>query len=180
MFHSNTELLIDYWRARRGAAALPARAQIHPADFPALVPQVFIVGVGERGAWPIRLAGEFLADVHGLRLRGGDLIGLWAPNHREALRKGLAAALSASRFLVVRAEADAGDGEVCALEILFAPLSGPSGVADRFLGLYQPIGRPPRVGVRLGKLRMRDISGGAATPASGGLRLAAMDGRRLG
>jgi len=39
--------------------------------------------------------------------------------------------------VVIDAEALADDGAVRRLEILFAPLGGPGGVPDRFLGLYQ-------------------------------------------
>ena len=42
MFHSNTELLIDYWRSRRGDLAAPRRADIDPLDFAPAVHRVFI------------------------------------------------------------------------------------------------------------------------------------------
>ncbi|HEY5107761.1 MAG TPA: PAS domain-containing protein [Caulobacteraceae bacterium] len=177
MFHSNTELLIDCWRAKKGGAALPPRARIDPVEFAALLPQVFIVERGEHGRWPLRLAGELIAAVHGPTLRGADLIGLWAPGHRAPLQRALEAALAAPDFLVVSADAATAEGDVRRLEILFAPISGPSGLADRLLGLYQPLTPRPGFGARgLGELHMRAIGGGEQRPRP---RLAAVDGRQI-
>jgi hypothetical protein len=180
MFHSNTETLIDYWRARKGSRGAPARADIDPAQFPGLLAQVFIAGQGDAGAWPLRLAGEMLVEVHGAGLRGADLIGLWAPGYRAPLQRALEAALRAPDLLVINAEASAREGDIRRLEILFAPLLGPSGAPDRFLGLYQPLGASAGFGARpLGELRMRAIGGaGHAAPAPG-LRLAAVDWRQI-
>jgi hypothetical protein len=180
MFHSNTKLLIDYWRLQKGSRGAPARSDIDPAQFPALLSQVFIAGQGEAGAWPLRLAGEMLVEVHGGRLRGADLIGLWAPGYRAPLQRALEAALRAPDLLVINAEASAKEGDVRRLEILFAPLLGPSGAPDRFLGLYQPLGASAGFGARpLGELRMRAIGGDGQEAAAPGLRLAAVDGRQI-
>ena len=44
MFHPSTERLIDYWRDKKGEAALPRRTDVNPGDFLELLPQVFILG----------------------------------------------------------------------------------------------------------------------------------------
>ena len=176
MFHNNTELLIDCWRAKKGANAVPSRDRIDPVEFAALLPQVFIVEGGENGHWPLRLAGELIGAVHGSSLRGADLIALWAPGHRASLRRALSAALAAPDYLVVTADAATPEGDVRRLEILFAPIAGASGAPDRLLGLYQPLNSSLGFGARcLGELHLRAIGGGEQRPR---LRLAAVDGER--
>src|SRR4051812_15370151 len=93
MFHSNTELLIDYWRGRRGDAALPGRVDIDPIDFAPLLPQTFIAGRLGAGLYPLRLAGERIVDLHGRGLRGENLLDLWSRSHRIELQSALEGAL---------------------------------------------------------------------------------------
>jgi hypothetical protein len=179
MFHSNTELLIDYWRGRRGAAGLPNRTDVDPADFAPLLPQTFIAGRLGAGVYPLRLAGERVVDIHGRGLRGENLIDLWARQHRPELQIALETALRDPAPLVVSAEARTDDGETLKLEIMFAPLAGKEGVADRFLGLYQPtaLQRLPRRPVR--DLMIRAVGGADLSQRPPRLRLAAIDGRLI-
>jgi len=180
MFHSNTELLIDYWRATKGDGPLPARAEVDPAAFAGLLPQVFIAGRRSSGVYPLRLAGEFVIDLHGRGLRGEDHAQLWSRGHRMELQLALEQALSRGEPVVVSAEGATDEGACLRLEVLFAPLAGPDGLADRFLGLYQPTsavaplrGRPVR------ELQIRAVGGADVRTIAPRLRLAAVDGRRL-
>jgi hypothetical protein len=180
MFHSNIELLIDYWRATRGEAPLPARADIDPADFSSLLSQVFIASRRQSGVYPLRLVGEFVIDLHGRSLRGDDLMRLWAPSHRIELQLALEQTLRRRDPVVISAEGRTDDGQPLRLEVLFAPFAGPDGEADRFLGLYQPTssitalrGRPIR------ELLIRAVGGADARAVGQRLRLAALDGRRI-
>ncbi len=180
MFHSNIELLIDYWRATRGDAPLPARADIDPADFSGLLPQVFIATRRDSGVYPLRLVGEFVIDLHGRSLRGEDLMRLWAPSHRIELQLALEQALRRRDPVVISAEAQTDEGVQLRLEVLFAPFAGPGDEADRFLGLYQPIstvaalrGRPIR------ELMIRAVGGADTRLVGPRLRLAALDGRQI-
>ncbi len=70
---------------------------------------------------------------------------------------------------------DGGEGRV---ELLFAPLAGPYGALDRFLGLCQPdlglAGVTP-----IGSLRIVAVNGVADDARRARLRLAALDGRRI-
>ena len=61
--------------------------------------------------------------------------------------------------------------------MLFLPLTGASGAADRFLGLYQPtsgIWRSP-----IGELALIRADGVADEMTRSHLRLATLDGRRI-
>jgi hypothetical protein len=177
MFHSNTELLIDYWRRLRGPDALPARAAVDPTGFAALAPRAFVANRHTTGEFELRLAGEALIDFYGYPLRGLELGNLWRLAHRRRLAGLLAATLSAAEPLVIVAEARAADGSNLRLEVLFLPLAGADGVADRFLGLYQPtfgIWRAP-----LGELALISAFGVADEMTRSHLRLATLDGRRI-
>ena len=179
MFHSNTELLIDRWRALSFSGAAPARTDLDPAEFSRVIPQVFIAGREEPGFYPIRLAGEFLRDIHDRDLRGENIMGLWNVHSRLELRSALEAARRNPAPIVVTAEARAADGRYCALEVFFAPLTGPTGEADRFLGLYQPTTPIARLlGAPVRELIVKSIAGADAEDAPR-LRLASLDGRRI-
>ena len=179
MFHSNIELLIDYWRARRGDAALPARNDIDPADFAPLLPQVFMAGRRGSGVYPLRLVGEFVIDLHGRGLRGEDAARLWSPGHRLELQLALEKGVRLPEPVVISAEGATDEGAELRLEVLFAPLAGPDGEADRFLGLYQPTSALAALRDRpIRELMIRAVGGTDATPAPR-LRLAALHGRRI-
>ena len=138
MFHSNTEQLIDYWRTRKGAAETPARVSINPVDLVDVLPQVFLLGRLGPGQYRVRLGGGFLVDLHGRELRHSDFLRLWEPAARTPLQLALEAVRRHPEPLVIEAEARAGDG-VLRMEVLIAPLRGPSDQIDRLIGLYQPL-----------------------------------------
>ena len=138
MFHSNTERLIGYWRGLRVDRPVPPRAAVDPSGFVAVAPRTFIASRDTRGEFELRLAGEMLIDLHGRQLRGEQLGRLWRPIHRRRLAGLLEAALAAGEPLVISGEAWGRDAVHLRLEVLFLPLEGVGGVADRFLGLYQP------------------------------------------
>jgi hypothetical protein len=181
MFHANTDLLIDYWLARRSANAAPARADIDPAAFPTLLPQVFILGRKRPGQYAFRLVGGLVDDLHGGGLNGCDPLGLWAPGYRTSLQLALEAIRRQPEPLVITAEGRSRQGKTIALEVTLAPLTGASGEADRMLGLYQPTTPVAALqGQALDVLTIRAIA--AARNANGEfprLRLAAVDGRQI-
>jgi hypothetical protein len=180
MFHSTTERLIEYWRGQAAGGGLPPRAAINPADFPDLAPRVFILGRAFTGVYPLRLVGGFVADLHGRDLRRRNGLSLWAERDRPRLQTALEEARRRPEPIVVRADmlSDAGS---LAVEILFAPLAGPDGSADRFLGLYQPLGMTHRLhGRPVTSLVVRAIFRDDGADEQGPrLRLATLDGRRI-
>jgi hypothetical protein len=179
MFHSNTELLIDCWRAQSGSRGLPARTTLDLAPFAALAPQLFIAGRKAAGDYPFRLAGGFVRDLHGRDLRGAPLMELWTEPSRLPLRASFEAIRKAHSAVVIAADAEGDAGRPMPLEILLAPLTGPSGEVDRYLGLYQPLAPVARLGGALvTRLTLRGING-EDFGASPRLRLAAVHGRRI-
>ncbi len=177
MFHSNTMQLIDYWRGLRGDGDAPARSAVDPACFPALAPRVFIAGRDADGEFALRLAGELVIDLHGRPLRGVTIGRLWRPIHRRRLAGLLESALAAGEPLVISAESWALDAAHMRLEVLFLPLSGPDGRADRFLGLYQPAGNAWRGPIS--ELALLGAHGVADETEPFQLRLATLDGCKI-
>jgi hypothetical protein len=180
VFHSNTEMLIDYWRGRLFGAAAPPRGLIDPADFAPLAPQAFVLGRLRAGDYPIRLAGEAVRDLFGADLRGRPFLSLMRRKDAWALRTALEAARLMPEPMVLRARGLA-DGAEIDLEILFAPLSGGDGGPDRFLGLVQPLAPVRRLQehpvVELALLSLSSAGpSGASAPR---VRLAAVDGLRI-
>jgi hypothetical protein len=181
MFHSNTELLIDYWRERKGTDRAPARARINPADFASVLPQVFIIGRLRPGQYGFRLVGGLVDDLHGGHLNTADPIKLWAPAYRASLQLALEAVLRQPEPLVIAAEARVHGGQTLKLEITLAPIAAPNGRIDRLIGLYQPttpvatlLGQPVET------LAIRNItSAGSAGAVFPRLKLAAMNGRQI-
>jgi len=180
MFKPNTERLLDYWRARRGGRPAPQRADIDVADFPALAPLVFLAEMHPGGDVRFRLAGERVAALAGRPLRAESLLALWAPEHRGRVSRLLTTALASAEPLVLASaaavEGPGGGGDEACLEWLFAPLAGPYGALDRFLGLCQPGAGPA---LRVGPLRIVAVNGLADAARRARLRLAALDGRQI-
>jgi hypothetical protein len=137
MSNSSTEILIDYWQARRLGDAAPSRASIDPMDFPRLLPQVFMLGRRAPGDYVFRLVGGFVGDLHGRDLRGREFINLWAQNARLPLKTALEFARRQVDPIRITADVQAGV-HTLPMDIVLLPLANVDGVVDRFLGLYQP------------------------------------------
>lgn len=189
MLHANTQRLIEDWRARRGSALAPSRSDISPIEFREILPQLFILG-REGSSEVFRLVGGLLADLHARDLRGKCFLSLWPYPDRTLVAEALEGACRTGEPAVLQASAWTVDGCDTKLEIVLAPLIGPSGELDRVLGLYQPksglrrlMGRPVQ------ELTLREI--GDSRPANTDhpidpppkprptLKLVALDGQRL-
>ena len=181
MIHSNTERLIDYWRARKDGSASPTRSRIEPTDFADLLPQSFILGRAAPGQYLFRLAGGLLTRLHQRDLRRTDVLRVWRPGDRPRLSAAMEAARRASEPLIITTLAVADTGHSARIEILLAPLRADAAPEDRFLGLYQPL-EPinllrDRASVELGLL---EFASPENAPVRASIRLAAVDGRTVG
>jgi hypothetical protein len=189
MFHPHTERLIREWRERRIGGQLPARAEMSPVAFGPLLPQLFILGRERAGAEVFRLAGGLVNDLHGRELKGVNFLQLWAAGEREKIELTLGQARLLRSPLVITAEAIAASGQSISVEITLAPMVGPTGLADRIMGLYQPTSLTARLaGEPVAQLRLVDLAivGPAERPSAmphpaqrrgAHLRLAAVNGR---
>ena len=178
MFHSNTELLIDCWRAQAGPRGVLPRAALDIRPFAALAPQLVIVGLRPPGSFPFRLVGGLVADLYGRRLVGEDLLSLFGLASRTELRPTLETARRGRTTLVAVATGRTLSGQTADLQLLFAPMAGPNGQVDRFLGLYQPIEPLVRLrGERLSEITLKSLHPGETDIPR--LRLAALNGRQI-
>ena len=176
MLHSNTELLIDYWRERKRDALSPPRSAIDPGDFSGLLTQVFILGRTAPGRFGFRLAGGMVTAVHGLDLRHVDVLDLWTGEDRPRLAAALEAARRACEPVVAVAEARSRRGSM-QIEMVFAPLTADTAPQDRMIGLYQPLEPLQPLWEGPAELKLRHIASAAERCAPPRLRLAAVDGR---
>jgi hypothetical protein len=180
VFHSNTEMLIDYWRSRVFGSGPPARGLVDPADFAPLAPQVFMLGREAAGLYPIRLTGEFVRELFGADLRGRPLLGLMRRIDAWPLRTAMEAARLMPEPLVLHARGLA-DQTFVDLEILLAPLSGGPTGPDRFLGAIQPTSLLQRLeGAPVRQLVLQSLcSAGRGSEPAPRIKLAALHGRRI-
>jgi len=158
MFHSNTEKLITTWRSHRLGARLPARTNLSPIDLGPLLAHVLILGRESDGDERFRLAGGLITDLHARDMRGASFYSLWSKLDRPQVAAGLARSRSGAAPLVITVDATSARHDTIGLEICLAPMIGPSGEADRTLGLYQPISAVARLkGAPIVSLRIRSI-----------------------
>jgi hypothetical protein len=187
MFHSNTQRVIEDWNARRGDRSAPARADISPAAYRELLPQVFMLGSEHGGAEVFRLSGGLLADLHARDLRGVDFFSLWMAGDRQQVHDALDQARRDGTPVVLAASGWTAQGDEAKLEIVLAPLIGPSGELDRILGLYQPTSSlrrlmgQPLTALTLNGSKAADQDFHIPQPLQDRprLRLVALDGERL-
>lgn len=178
MFHTGTTRLIEAW-GELNAGRAPLRADFDPAAVADLLPSMFLLGrEGERLAF--RIAGEALSDLFGRRLKGSDAFGLFTPPAQPLVRRAALDAVRDGAPIVLIATGRTDMGEQLPLEVLFAPLIGDDGVADRIVGLIQPTatlalldGRP------VAEIAVRMSAAAGPRRRRPALRLAAVDGQRI-
>ncbi len=181
MFHPNTQTLINTWLQHRDGRRLPARTDLSPIDLGPLLPQVFMLGREPDGEEVFRLCGGLMADLHGRDLRASSFYALWSKLDRPQIAAALARSRSGAAPTVVTVDAFNDRGESIGVELCLAPLTGPSGEADRTLGLYQPISTVARLtGAPVKSLAIRSVMLVAdPEPAFPRLRLVVDNGRRV-
>jgi hypothetical protein len=143
---------------------------------------VFILGRAAPGDYRVRLAGGVMCDAYKRHLRGEAFLSLWgADEGRLQIKVALEQMLRNGEPIVVNAAAEAGPFAT-SLELMLAPLAGPTGAPDRVLGLFQPMlplsvlhDRP--IDVLTPSRVVKALDHAQDTPR---LRLAAISGRLVG
>ncbi len=138
--------MLDAWRLRLAPGRrLPERTALSPCLFGPLAPQMFVLAEDADG-WRLRSAGALLDDLHGRPLVGVALADLWAEADRAAVDRLLDRARRRAEPVVAACRGETARGRAVALELTFAPATGPLGAPDRCLGLYQPLSPLARLG----------------------------------
>lgn len=178
MYHPDTQFLIDHWTGlsnRPGSrGGVPDRAALQPDALGRRLPRVFMARrTGDDAV--IRLAGGWIEGFHSEPLKDRLLSSLWRETSRSLLSAALTRTAREARPVVIIALA--GDTGV-QMEVILAPLRGPSGESDRLLGLYAPASA-----LTLAKddsrLLVARLAIGVGDSARAPLSLAADRGRRL-
>jgi hypothetical protein len=178
VFHSNTQRLIDTWRALRPKDAAPRRSDFDPCALPGLLPQLFLLGDG--ADLPVRLSGGLVEDLFGRTLRGETFLALWRPESRAAVRCAARVCQRGCEPAVIHAEGLTETGVSAGFELMLAPLANRAGDLDRILGLVQSITPLVRLhGEQLSEFghKLTVFAGGEADASEPLLRHAAVDGR---
>jgi hypothetical protein len=180
MFHSNTELLIDYWRSRKIDRLSPLRTTVDPSDFSGLLSQVFILGRAAPGQYLFRLAGGLLTDLHKRDLRRVDLLSLLPGADRPRIGQALEQARRTAEPAVLTVDARTEEGLSARIEVLIAPLRAETAPQDRIIGLYQPLTPLAELrGQTVRELAVIRIGAAEDVLERPRLRLAAIDGQRI-
>lgn len=178
MFHPDTQFLIDHWtglsRRAEVRAGIPSRSDVAPDALGLRLPRAFVAErPGEDAV--LRLAGGWIEDFHGERLKDQLLLSLWQPSSRSIVARALTQSLREARPVVIVAAVGAAASQI---EIALAPLRGSSGEADRILGLYAPSATLALAADEPRLLTAR-VSIGVGEVARPPLSLAALRGRRI-
>ena len=178
MFQPDTQFLIDHWtglsRRPESRAGIPDRAAVEPDGLGLRLPRAFTAQRSRDDA-VIRLAGSWIEAFHGEPLKDQSLLSLWRTASRPLVSTALTQAFREGRPIVIAALA----GSIAApIEITLTPLRGPSGEADRLLGLYAPAATLS-LATDEPRLLTARVSIGVGEAARPPLSLAAVGGRRI-
>lgn len=178
LFHKGTSRLIDCWLGLADGET-PRRADFDPMAVSDLLPQAFMLG-RTHDEFEVRLAGEVLHDLHGRSIRGECFTDLFAPASRLSAHRAALQAVREGAPMVIKTLGRSAENRHLALEILLAPLIGPTGKTDRLVGLYQPASRVAVLhGLPLIDLSLRASILAVAAPRRPALSLATLHGRRI-
>ncbi len=177
MFHPGTQKLIQYWSSVADGR-VPFRADFDVCEVGDLMPRLFVLDRGE--SFTFRLAGEFLSDLHGRRLKGSGFTDLFSVASQPLARRSGLQAIREGSAVVLVGVGRTGYGREAGLELTVAPLLSPSGAPDRLVGLLQPTSPlAPLLGDPVREITLRMAVAATPRPGAPSLRLAAIDGRRI-
>lgn len=178
MFHPDTQFLIDHWtglaRGRGARGGIPARAALEPAALGLRLPRTLVAERrGDQST--LRLAGGWIEAFHGGPLKNRPLLSLWRTASHGAVGASVVQSLREARPVVIIAHAGQAASRI---EIVIAPLRGPTGQVDQILGLYAP-STTLTLSVDEPRLLTARLSIGVGETARAPLSLATVHGRRL-
>ena len=142
MKHATTRELYDYWNRLRGSARAPLRSAIEPSDIRRILSETFILEVGGRDDYFVRLAGTRVCALYCRELKGSNLLDLWAGEDRSAMATLAAAVSEDGAGAVLTLAAETADEREVACEMLLLPLRHGGEIFNRVLGSCVALERP--------------------------------------
>ncbi|WP_395021616.1 PAS domain-containing protein [Dongia sp.] len=124
-----TRILLDWWHAKRGPRAMPARADLDPLELKAILPQLLLIDVAvaaepRRFVFTCRLAGTEIDSRFGVNLTGVTLDQAPFGEARAAIRQEYEAAVNEQLPVLCSHSVVVDGGRSVEYERLVAPLSG--------------------------------------------------------
>jgi len=77
--------LYHLWRSKRGLRLMPSKADIDPAEFKSLLPDIFIIQAD--ALYTVRLVGERIVEVVGHSTKGHPAGMFMSPKGRDAMKR---------------------------------------------------------------------------------------------
>jgi hypothetical protein len=171
MKHPSIRELFDYWNERRGARAMPERADIEPAAIRRLLADTFILSSDRTASYPFRIAGTRVCALFGREVKGDSFLHLFWPSARLSVCE-LLAIVTLEPVGVVGSASELGMAEREGyLELLLLPLGHGGRGTARILGALVPsdpidwVARRVRAPLTLGSYRFVNFDIAAPGPA---------------
>jgi hypothetical protein len=143
--HPESRALLGTWRALNGLEQDKEAGGALSRDAAGLVDRLFLAQRLGEGVFTFKTVGAELRAWSGRDLRDHEVGSLFHGADKVLIRALLEAAVAAPGPALARAAAfGAGAGQRTDVELVFLPLLD-KGVADRILGLFQPISAQPSV-----------------------------------
>jgi hypothetical protein len=146
MKHATSHELYAYWDRVRRSRPAPRRSEIEPSDIRRILADTFILEVGDRSSFPVRLAGTRLCGLYCREIRGADFLDLWTANDREAIATLATSVATDAAAAVATIEATNAERRSVTCELLLLPLHHNGPDYDRILGSCAPLERPHWLG----------------------------------
>jgi hypothetical protein len=147
MKHGASRELFEYWNRLRGSERAPQRSAVEPSDLRRVLADTFILEVGGREQYAVRLAGTRVWSIYCRELKGTNFIDLFAGEDRSAMATLGAAVAEDGAAAVVTVTCSTARGNRSLAELIMLPLRHGSAAAfDRIIGSIAVIERPHWLG----------------------------------
>jgi hypothetical protein len=137
------QFLYRYWRSKQAEGTLPARSAIHPAEFPKLLPRIYLVDVVRADAPPLqfryRLCGSEHFLINGKEITGLELAEAMAPQYVDAIRAVYSYVAESGQPHVARSFAAIEGRQHVVYDRLLLPLANDGRTVNMMLGYLHPV-----------------------------------------
>lgn len=142
MKHATSKELYGYWDRLRGGAPAPKRSDIEPSDIRRILADTFILEVGARDRYVVRLAGTRVCGLYCREIKGTGFLDLWQADDRPAVATLASAVATDAAGAVLTVSVHTARERSLTCEVLLLPLRHGGTGYDRILGSLAALERP--------------------------------------
>jgi hypothetical protein len=143
MKHGASRELFEYWNRLRGSERAPQRSAVEPSDLRRILADTFILEVGGREQYDVRLAGTRVWTIYCREIKGTNFLDLFSGEDRHAMATLGAAVSEDAAAAVITVNCATARGDQSAAEVMMLPLRHSNAAAfDRILGSIAFLERP--------------------------------------